>query len=32
MRHCSESDPQYEIKNDKTEHIAMRKGSALTKL
>ncbi|ANZ26860.1 DUF2945 domain-containing protein [Rhodococcus aetherivorans] len=31
-RRCSESDPQYEIKSDKTEHIAMHKGDALTKL
>lgn len=28
-RHCSPDDPQYEIKSDKTEHIAMHKGSAL---
>ncbi|MBB5157108.1 DUF2945 domain-containing protein [Saccharopolyspora phatthalungensis] len=27
-----ESDPHYEIKSDKTEHIAMHKGSAPTKL
>ncbi|AKE88514.1 MULTISPECIES: DUF2945 domain-containing protein [Rhodococcus] len=31
-RRCSESDPQYEIKSDKTEHIAMHKGDALKKL
>ena len=31
-RHCTEDDPQYEIKSDKTDHIAMHKGSALTKL
>ena len=31
-RHCTEDDPQYEIKSDKTEHIAMHKGGALTKL
>lgn len=31
-RRCSEGDPQYEIKSDKTEHIAMHKGDALTKL
>lgn len=33
--HChraSEDDPQYEIKSDKTEHIAAHKESALTKL
>jgi len=29
--HASEEDPQYEIKSDKTEHIAMHKGSALSK-
>jgi hypothetical protein len=31
-RRCSEDDPQYEIKSDKTDHIAMHKGSALKKL
>ncbi|MFF3716488.1 hypervirulence associated TUDOR domain-containing protein [Streptomyces prasinus] len=30
-RRCSEDEPQYEIKSDKTDHIAMRKGGALTK-
>lgn len=30
-RHCSPDDPQYEIKSDKTDHIAMHKGSALEK-
>ncbi|MGR4064269.1 MAG: DUF2945 domain-containing protein [Vulcanimicrobiaceae bacterium] len=30
--HASERDPQYEIKSDKTDHIAMHKGSALTKV
>ncbi|MEO6209124.1 MAG: DUF2945 domain-containing protein [Gemmatimonadaceae bacterium] len=30
--HASRDDPQYEIKSDKTDHIAMHKGSALTKL
>ena len=29
--HASTADPQYEIKSDKTDHIAMHKGSALTK-
>jgi hypothetical protein len=29
---ASEDDPEYEIKNDKTDHIAMHKGSALRKL
>lgn len=30
--HASEEDPQYEIQSDKTDHIAMHKGTALTKL
>jgi hypothetical protein len=30
--HASRDAPQYEIKSDKTEHIAMHKGSALHKL
>lgn len=30
--HASEDEPQYEIKSDKTDHIAMHKGSALRKL
>lgn len=30
--HASEDAPQYEIKSDKTDHLAMHKGSALTKL
>jgi hypothetical protein len=29
--HASKEEPQYEIKSDKTDHIAMRKGSALKK-
>ena len=29
--HATADDPQYEIKSDKTEHIAMHKGSALKK-
>lgn len=32
VRHCSAADPQYEIRSDKTEHIAMHKGSALHKI
>lgn len=28
-RRCTVDDPQYEIKSDKTDHIAMHKGSAL---
>ncbi|MEO5609164.1 MAG: DUF2945 domain-containing protein [Ornithinibacter sp.] len=31
-RRCSAKDPQYEIKSDKTEHVAMHKGAALTKI
>jgi hypothetical protein len=30
--HATETDPQYEIKSDKSDHIAAHKGSALTKL
>jgi hypothetical protein len=30
--HASEDDPQYEIESSKTEHIAMHKGQALTKI
>jgi hypothetical protein len=30
--HASKDEPQYEIKSDKTEHVAMHKGSALTRL
>ncbi|MGB3446620.1 MAG: DUF2945 domain-containing protein [Xanthobacteraceae bacterium] len=26
------SDPQYEIKSDKTDHVAMHKGSALKRI
>jgi hypothetical protein len=29
--HASDDDPQYEIKSSKTDHIAMHKGSALSK-
>jgi glutamine synthetase len=29
--HASKGDAQYEIKSDKTDHIAMHKGSALKK-
>jgi DUF2945 family protein len=31
-RHASDNDPQYEIKSDNTDHIAMHKGSALKKV
>jgi hypothetical protein len=30
--HASREVPQYEIKSDKTDHVAAHKGSALTKL
>jgi hypothetical protein len=29
--HASKEEPQYQIKSDKTDHVAMHKGSALTK-
>jgi hypothetical protein len=31
-RHASEEEPQYVIKSDTTDHIAMHKGSALKKV
>ncbi len=31
-RHASADEPQYQIKSDKTDHVAMHKASALTKL
>lgn len=31
-RHASELEPQYVIKSDKTDHLAMHKGSALTRI
>ncbi|MGH7024192.1 MAG: DUF2945 domain-containing protein [Caulobacteraceae bacterium] len=30
-RHASAEDPQYEIKSDRTDHIAAQKGRALTR-
>ena len=30
--HASKDDPQYEIKSDKSDHIAAHKGKALTKV
>ena len=30
--HASRDEPQYEIKSDKTDHIALHKGTALRKL
>ncbi|GAA3958105.1 DUF2945 domain-containing protein [Gordonia caeni] len=32
MRRCSPDDPQYEIKSDKTDHIAMHKAGALRRI
>ena len=32
VRHCSADDPQYEIRSDRTEHIAMHKGGALQRI
>jgi len=31
-RHCTPEDPQYEIKSDKSDHIAAHKGSALKRI
>jgi len=30
IHHASKNDPQYEIKSDKTDHVALHKGAALT--
>ena len=30
--HASPDDPQYEIKSDKTDHVALHKGAALTRI
>lgn len=30
--HATKDDPQYAIKSDKTDHVAVHKGTALTKL
>jgi hypothetical protein len=32
IHHASADDPQYEIQSDKTDHVAMHKGSALHKI
>jgi hypothetical protein len=32
VHHASPDEPQYEIKSDKTDHVALHKGSALKKL
>lgn len=31
-RHCSADDPQYEIKSDKSDHVAMHKGASLQRV
>ena len=32
VHHASQEDPQYEIESDKTDHVALHKGPALTRL
>ena len=32
MHHASPDEPQYEIESDRTDHVAMHKGGALTKI
>jgi len=32
VHHATPEDPQYEIKSDRTEHVALHRGGALTKL
>lgn len=32
VHHASADEPQYEIESDKTDHVAMHKGRALTKI
>jgi hypothetical protein len=32
VHHATPNDPQYEIKSDKTDHVAMHKASALSRL
>ena len=32
VHHATEDDPQYEIKSDKTDHVALHKGRALRRL
>lgn len=32
MHHASPDDPQYEIKSDKTDHVAAHKGGALERI
>ena len=32
IHHASRDDPQFEIKSDKTDHVALHKGKALRRL
>ena len=32
VHHASKENPQYEIKSDKTDHVALHKGSALRRI
>ena len=32
VRHANKDEPQYEIRSDKTDHVAMHKGTALTRV
>jgi hypothetical protein len=32
VHHASPSEPQYEIKSDKTDHVALHKGAALRRI
>ena len=32
IHRCTRTDPQYEIKSDKTDHVALHKGAALHKI
>lgn len=32
VHHASEDDPQYEIKSDKTDHVALHRGAALKRV
>jgi hypothetical protein len=32
VHHATAADPQYEIKSDKTDHVALHKGAALRRL
>jgi hypothetical protein len=32
VHHANKEDPQYEIKSDKSDHVAVHKGSALSKM